>query len=68
MSKYKNNDKYLYWISALSALSLTVSHSLPHLPRMPSNTGLVSGPSMEAAQTLILLLYVLASSVHSRQS
>ena len=29
------------------------SHSLPHLPRMPSNTVLVSGPAVGAAQILI---------------
>ena len=34
-------------------LSLAWSHSPPHLPRMPSNTVLVSGPALGAAQTLI---------------
>ena len=34
-------------------LSLSGSHSPPHLPRMPSNTVLVSGPAVGAAQTLI---------------
>ena len=32
---------------------LTGSHSPPHLPRMPSNTVLVSGPAVGAAQILI---------------
>ena len=41
------------WNSAVSILSLDVSHSPPHLLRMPSNTGLVSGPAVGAAQTLI---------------
>ena len=41
------------WISAVSILSLAVSHSPPHLLRMPSNTGLVSGPAVGVAQTLI---------------
>ena len=41
------------WNSAVSILSLAVSHSPPHLLRMPSNTGLVSGPAVETAQTLI---------------
>jgi len=41
------------WNSAVSILSLAVSHSPPHLLRMPSNTGLVSGPAVGAAQTLI---------------
>ena len=30
-----------------------MSHSPPHLPRMPSNTGLISGPAVGAAQILI---------------
>ena len=34
-------------------LSLTGSHSPPHLPRMPSNTVLVSGPAVGAAQILV---------------
>ena len=32
---------------------LTGSHSPPHLPRMPSNTVLISGPAVEGAQSLI---------------
>ena len=35
------------------SLSLTGSHSPPHLPRMPSNTVLISGPAVKAAQILI---------------
>ena len=34
-------------------LSLTGSHSPPHLPRMPSNTVLISEPDVGAAQILI---------------
>ena len=34
-------------------LSLAGSHSPPHLPRMPSNTMLISGPAVGAAQILI---------------
>ena len=41
------------WISAVSILSFAVSQSPRHLLRMPSNTGLVSGPAVGAAQTLI---------------
>ena len=41
-SKHKNN-KYFSWINAVRFLSLTGSHSWPHLPRMPSNTVLASG-------------------------
>ena len=32
---------------------LSRSHSPPHLPRMPSNTVLISGPAVGAAQILI---------------
>ena len=35
------------------SLSLTGSHSPPRLPRMPSNTVLISGPAVGAAQILI---------------
>ena len=48
---YKNN-KCFPWISAVSIL--TVSHRTPRLPRMPSNTELISGPAAGAAQPLIL--------------
>ena len=34
-------------------LSLPGSHSPPHLPRMSSDTVLISGPAVEAAQILI---------------
>ena len=61
--KYKNNKCHA-WISAVRVLSLTVSHSPPHLSRMPSEywTGLwtcCSGSSSDS--NLVLLLYVLAS-------
>ena len=36
-SKHKNN-KCFSWVTAVRFLSLAGSHSLPHLPRMPSNT------------------------------
>ena len=51
-SKYKNN-KCFSWVTAVRILSLVGSHSPPHLPRMPSNTVLVSGPAVGAAQILI---------------
>ena len=35
--------------------SLAESHNLPHLPRMPSNAVLISGPAVGAAQILIWL-------------
>ena len=51
-SKHKNN-KCLSWVTAVRGLSLTRSHSPPHLPGMPSNTVLISGPAVGAAQILI---------------
>ena len=51
-SKHKNN-KCFAWVSAISVLSLPGSHSPPHLPRIPSNTVLVSRPAAGAAQILI---------------
>ena len=48
-----NNKKCFSWITAVRVLPLAGSHSPPHLPRMPSNTVLVSGPAVGAAQTLI---------------
>ena len=39
--------------SAVSILSLAGSHSPPLLPRMPSNSVMVSEPAVGAAQTLI---------------
>jgi len=44
-SKHKNN-KCFSWVSAVRVLSLAGSHSPPHLPRMPSNTVLISGPAV----------------------
>ena len=51
-SKHKNNKNFS-WVTAVRVLSLTGSHSPPHLPRMPSNTVLVSRPAVGAAQILI---------------
>ena len=51
-SKHKNN-KCFSWVSAVSIVSLAGSHSPPHLPRMPSNTVLISGPAVGAVQILI---------------
>ena len=48
-SKHKNN-KYFSWVIAVS---LDGSHSPPHLPRMPSNTVLISRTAVAAAQTLM---------------
>ena len=49
-SKHKNN-KCFSWVTTVSPFA--GSHSPPHLPRMPSNTVLISGPAVGAAQTLI---------------
>jgi len=51
-SKYKNN-KCFSWVTAVRVLFLTGSHSPPHLPRMSSNTVLVSGPAVRAIQIII---------------
>ena len=52
-SKHKNN-KCFSWVTAVRVFSLAGCHSPPHLPRMPSNTVLNSGPAVGAAQILIL--------------
>ena len=51
-SKHKNY-KCFSWVTAVSVLSLAGSHSPPRLPRVPSNTVLISGPAVRAAQILI---------------
>ena len=51
-SKHKSN-KCFSWLTAVRILSLIGSHSPPHLPRMPSNTVLISGPAVGADQILI---------------
>ena len=44
---------YVFLQSNLRVPSLSGNHSSPHLPRMPSNTVLISGPVVGAAQILI---------------
>ena len=51
-SKRKNN-KCFSWVTAVRALSLVWSHRPPHLPSMSSNSVLISGPAVGAAQILI---------------
>ena len=51
-NKPKNNNKY-FWVIAIRVLALAGSHCPPYLPRMPSNTLLIAGPAVGAAQTLI---------------
>ena len=51
-SNHKNN-KCFSWVTAVRVFSLPGDHSSPHLPRMPSNTVLISGPAVRAAQILI---------------
>ena len=66
-SEHKNNKSF--FVTAIRVLSLAGSHSPPRLPRMPSNTALVSGPAAGAAQVLIWFYScVLASDVHSCQN
>ena len=42
----------VFLVTAVRVLSLTGSHSPPHLSGMPSSTVLISGPAVGAAQTL----------------
>ena len=49
----EKNNKCFSWVTAVRIFSLTGSHSPPHLPRMPSNTVLIPGPALGAAQILI---------------
>ena len=42
-----------FFSHSVRMLSLAGSHSPPHLRRMPSDTVLVSGPAVGAAQNLI---------------
>ena len=60
----------MFFLSHCCQSPFTRSHSSPYLPRMPSNTVLISGPAVGAAQilNLVLLLCVLASNVHSYQN
>ena len=51
-SKNKNNKRFS-WFTAARVLSLSGSHSPPYLPRMSSNTVLISGPAVGANQILI---------------
>ena len=70
-SKNKNN-KYFSWVTDVRVLSSAGNHSPPYLPRMPSNTVLISGPAVGATHILIWsysrLECVLASNDHSYQS
>ena len=43
----------VFWVTVVRVLSLTGSHSPPRLPKLHSNTVLVSGPAVGAAQILI---------------
>ena len=51
-SKNKKN-KCFSWVTAVRVLSSAGDHSPVYLPRMPSNTVLISGPAVGAAQILI---------------
>ena len=52
-SQKKKKNKCFSWVTAVRVLSLSGSHSPPHLPGMPSNTVLNSGPAVGAAQILL---------------
>ena len=66
-SKNKNN-KCFSWITAVRVISHAGNLSPPYLPRMLSNTVLVSGPAMGAAQILTWPYSVCyCSNVHSYQ-
>ena len=51
-SKHRNN-KCFSWVTTVRVLSLAGRHSPPYLPRMPSNTVLISGTAVEAAHILM---------------
>ena len=61
-SKHKNN-KCFSWVTAVRVLSLIGSHSPPYLPRMPSNTVLISGPVVGAAAAAVTVTLVVSDSV-----
>ena len=48
----RKEKKCFSWVTAVRVFSLAGCHSPPHLPRMPSNTVLNSGPAVGAAQIL----------------
>ena len=52
-SKHQNN-KWFSWVTAVRVISLAASHSPPYLLRMSSNTVLIFGSAVGAAQILIL--------------
>ena len=64
-SKHKNN-KCFSWVIAVWVLSLAGRHSPAYLPRMPSNTVLISGPAVEAAQ-ILTWSYSVCSCLHCPQ-
>ena len=52
-NKSKHNNECFSCVTAVRVLSLAGSHSPLPLPTMPSNTVLISGPAVGAAQILI---------------
>ena len=53
LQKIRLNNKSFSCVTAVRVLSHAGNHSPPHLPRMPSNTELISGPAVGAVQILI---------------
>ena len=51
-SKRKNNKRFS-WVTVVRVLSHAGNHSPPYLPRMPSNSVLISGPAVVVARILI---------------
>ena len=49
----QNNNKCFPWVTAVMVLSLSGCHSPPHLPRMLTNSVLVSVPAVGVSQILI---------------
>ena len=68
-SKDKNN-KCFSWVTAVSVLSLAGSQSPPHLPRIPLQhcADLWTRCAGSSDSNLVLLLFILASNVHSYQN
>ena len=52
LKNLQNKSKMFFFSHYVRVLSLTGSHSPPHLPRMPSNTVLISRSLVGAAQIL----------------
>ena len=53
-NKLRNKNKKCFsWVTAVRVLPHAGNHSSPYLPRVPSNTVLISEPAVRASQILI---------------